>query len=449
MAVIATVVTMWAAPAKLAPVATVLIAATGTLIVRSRQQRELEARVEERTRELTVSREEYRQLLETTQAIPFRMAPESLRFTYVGPQAVAIVGHPIRAWTDTDFLERHVHAEDLADLRRALGSVAEGTHREVELRLAAAGGKELVLRGIVQTLLDAESRPFLSGIFLDVTARHRLEAELRSAQKLESLGRLAAGIAHEINTPVQFVADSVHYIKSTFPAVSSVIESYREAVSLAPPDVMEKARDADESADTDFALENVPIALDNALDGLQRIGHIVKSLKDFSQPDRTEKSAVDLNACIRSTLAIAAPEYAEVAELQTELGELAPVHCHGGEVNQVLLDLIVNAAHAVADANHGAGTRGRIKVRTWQDDGWAHVCVRDTGNGIPVAIRDKIFDPFFTTKEVGRGTGQSLAIARRIIVDKHGGELTFETEVGRGTAFMIRLPAARRLPNAA
>lgn len=381
-----------------------------------------------------------RQLLETSQVIPWRMEPGGLRFSYVGRQAFHILGHELEAWTAEGFLERYVHPEDLRALQ---------TDGEIELRIAAADGKEMFLRGTVQTTLDPTGRPVRSGLFLDDTARHLLESERRITQKLESLGRMASGVAHEINTPVQFVADSVRYIQDAVTSVSSLLGTYRAAVRTdldcgTRTALAERARAADEEADTDYVLANVPPALESALEGLERIGRIVKSLKDFSQPDRTEKTAVDLNASIQTTLALATNETAAVADVQTDLGTLDLVHCHGAEINQVLLDLIVNASHAIADANRTTAERGRIKVRTWQDDEWVHVCVRDTGTGIPAAIRDKIFDPFFTTKEVGRGKGQGLALARRVVVDKHGGELTFETEMGRGTAFILRLPSTRR-----
>ena len=275
-----------------------------------------------------------------------------------------------------------------------------------------------------------------------------LEAELRSAQKLESLGRLSAGIAHEINTPVQFISDNMHYIKEAFTSMKDLVQVYRGATraELVPEQRVATAADAriaDEIADTDYALENVPAALDSALEGLGRIATIVKSLKDFSHPDKSEKSAVDLNSNIRSTATITTNEYKHVADLTLDLGHLGPVACHGGEINQVLLNLIVNAAHAIGDVVKKTNQRGQIEIRTWQEPDWACISVRDTGAGIPDDIRDKIFDPFFTTKEVGKGTGQGLALARRIIVDKHGGVLDFVSAVGEGTTFTIKLPCER------
>jgi signal transduction histidine kinase len=163
-------------------------------------------------------------------------------------------------------------------------------------------------------------------------------------------------------------------------------------------------------------------------------------MKAFAHPDQREKAPVDLNQAILSTLTIARNEYKYVADVETELGDLPPVRCHAGDVNQAILNIVVNAAHAVADVVQGSGRKGRIVVCTVRDGDEVVVTIRDTGAGIPAAIRHRVFEPFFTTKEIGKGTGQGLAIARSVVVEKHGGELTFETEEGKGTTFFLRLP---------
>jgi signal transduction histidine kinase len=187
--------------------------------------------------------------------------------------------------------------------------------------------------------------------------------------------------------------------------------------------------------DLAYLVENIPDALLRALDGLGRIATIVRSMNAFSHPDHEEKSYADLNLNVQATLVIAAHEYKQVAVLHTAFGELPPILCHVGELN-----LIINAAHAISDnaaAGHGIGS---ITVRTWREAHEVVLSIADTGAGISEHVRDKIFDPFFTTKEVGRGTGQGLAIARGVVVDKHGGQISFETELGRGTTFFVRLP---------
>jgi PAS domain S-box-containing protein len=407
----------------------------------------LEVRVEERTRELSGSREQYRVLLETTQAVPWEMLPGALTLAYVGPQASLLLGFSTADLLSDGFLERALHPEDrdrtLAWLERLSADGADG---ELEARLVTAEGRAVWVRAFASVTRDADRRPVRRGIFLDVTARRALEADLRSAQKLESVGRLAGGVAHEINTPVQFVSDSVDFVASAFAALGTVFKALRRLMDATPeelPALVAEARAADEAADTEYLLENVPEAIESSVEGLSRIATIVKALKEFSHPDRTRKRAVDLNSNIRSTLTIAANEYRHVAELVADLGDLPPVECHAGEINQVLLNLIVNASHAIADVVRGTEKRGTIELRSWRDADSVFICVRDTGAGIPLDVRSKIFDPFFTTKDVGRGTGQGLAIARNIVVDKHGGELTFDSEPGRGTAFLMRLPVTQ------
>jgi signal transduction histidine kinase len=284
-------------------------------------------------------------------------------------------------------------------------------------------------------------------MMLDVTDQRRMENELAQAQKLESVGRLAAGVAHEINTPVQFVSDSVHFVREAMDDLTGIVDKYRELRTATERGVnvaaaAKAAVDAEEDADLDYILENAPVALDRARDGLGRVAAIVRSMKEFAHPDRKEMAHVDINQAISSTLVIATNEYKYVAEIETDLGTLPPVNCYAGEINQVVLNLIVNASHAIADVVKGTADKGKIRVATRVLGDQIEIAITDTGKGIPVEVRSRIFDPFFTTKEVGKGTGQGLAIARTVIVDKHGGTLHFETETGQGTTFYIRLPIA-------
>jgi PAS domain S-box-containing protein len=395
----------------------------------------LETRVEERTRELLTSREQYRVLLESTQAIPFEMEPDSLRFSYVGPQATTLLGHPTEDWTRSGFLLDGAHPDDRADLRSRLTDAAtKDGQSETEFRMAAADGRWVWLRAFVTKHHDDRGLLVRRGLFLDVTARRSLEANLRAAQKLESVGRLASGIAHEINTPIQFVSDNVSFFAESFRALAALLSRYRD--SFQSPEL----REAEIEAEVPYLLEDVPRALESSREGLERIATIVRAMKGFAHPEQQKKTDADLNANIQNTLTIARNEYKEVADLVTELGELPPVHCHAGEINQVLLNLVTNAAHAVADVVAQTGKRGRINVRSWRDEGDVVVSIRDTGFGIPPESREKLFEPFFTTKDVGVGTGQGLAIARSLVVDKHGGQITFDSEVGSGTEFRVRLP---------
>jgi len=290
----------------------------------------------------------------------------------------------------------------------------------------------------------------LRGMMLDVTDQRRLENELAQAQKLESVGRLAAGVAHEINTPVQFVSDSVSFVREAMDDLSEIVDKYRELRNVTQNEnnnmgadvaaAAKAAEEAEDDADLDYILENAPVALDRARDGLGRVAAIVRSMKEFAHPDRKEMTQVDINQAIKSTLVIATNEYKYVADVETAFGDIPQVNCYAGEINQVVLNLVVNAAHAIGDVVKGTQNKGRIRVATRVLDDQVEISIADSGKGIPVEVRSRIFDPFFTTKEVGKGTGQGLAIARSVVVEKHGGTLHFETEVGVGTTFYIRLP---------
>ena len=283
----------------------------------------------------------------------------------------------------------------------------------------------------------------------EVQARAKIEIELRQAQKLEAVGRLASGVAHEINTPIQFVNDNIHFVRDAMGDLVTLVKRYQDvqqAVLSADAslegaqELAREATEAEETADLAYLLENVPVALERSLDGIDRVAKIVQSMKAFAHPDQDSKVAVDLNQAVASTLTIARNEYKYVADVETEYGALPPVTCHVGEINQAVLNLIVNAAHAIADVVQGTERRGLIRVRTCVEAGAAVISISDSGGGIPPHIRDRIFEPFFTTKEVGKGTGQGLFIARSVIAEKHGGSLTFETETGKGTTFYVRLP---------
>jgi two-component system, NtrC family, sensor kinase len=275
--------------------------------------------------------------------------------------------------------------------------------------------------------------------------RQRYEVELRLSQKLEAVGRLASGIAHEINTPVQFVSDSVEFVRD---ALGELLQLRQRQLALIPvllatPALQELAgalSEADQKADLEYISEHMPKAVDRALHGLERVARLVRSMKEFASPDSQVKAPANLNEAIASTLVIAPGEYKYVAELETDYGVLPPVNCLISEINQVVLNIVVNAAHAVADVVAGTGERGRIRVSTRAESDGVVIAISDTGGGVPLAIRDKIFDPFFTTKEIGRGTGQGLAMARSVVVERHGGSISFESELGRGTTFFIRLP---------
>jgi PAS domain S-box-containing protein len=341
-------------------------------------------------------------------------------------------GTKLTEWAGPDDVERLL----------ALCETPQTAGAELDLRHADGSLRSCEVRAT--SLLD---HPAWAGVVLnirDVSDRKQLEIELRLAQKLESIGALAAGIAHEINTPIQYVLASVGFLDHAFTDMEQLHGTYaalRDAAGLAglDPALLASVGEAEETADLDYLRERIPGALERSRDGLARVAKIVGAMREFGHPPTTGGAPVDINAAIENTLIVAASEYNHVAELTTELGDLPPVDSNPGDINQVLINLIVNASHAIADTVQDTGQRGEIQIRTYVEDDQAVITIADTGGGIPADIADRVFDPFFTTKDVGRGTGQGLSIARAII-DRHNGRLTFDSDPGHGTTFTIRLP---------
>lgn len=314
---------------------------------------------------------------------------------------------------------------------------------EVE-RAAASRAVETLNQSLERRVAErtrslAESNALLAH---EMKTRLQLEVELRQAQKLEAVGRLASGIAHEINTPLQFIGDNLAFIDQASDQLLGLVQTYKSTwqrvASSQPPELSEALVRAEQAADLDYLSTDARKALEQASEGLQRVTRIVRSMKSFAHADQTEMAPCDLNEAIRTTLLISAAEYRHCADVETDLRELPLVICHAGAFNQVLLHILINAAHAIVEA--GKPDRGRIRVCSRHDRDRAIVSIEDSGKGIPDAIRDRVFEPFFTTREVGKGTGQGLAVCRSVIVDQHGGELDFSSQAGAGTTFFIRLP---------
>jgi PAS domain S-box-containing protein len=335
--------------------------------------------------------------------------------------------------TDFDFFPREM-AEKFFNDEQALLKSGKPLIDCEEVAHDSTSGQDRVLITSKIPLHDEYGRlTGVVGIGFDITERKEVEARMASSDRLESIGRLAAGVAHEINTPIQYLNDSVSFIREGVGELLAYIDKLHAALPQKPAG----------DDDIEYMREELPPALTRVADGLSRIAEIVRSMKHFSHADQSEMGEVDLNAAIASTLVIARSEYKDCADLETFYGEIPKVTCHGGQINQVVLILVVNSAHAVADVVKKNGGRGRLVVQTSLKGEFVEIAISDTGGGIPEAIRERIFDPFFTTKEVGRGTGQGLSIARNVIVKGHGGELDFETAIGTGTTFYVRLPVYR------
>lgn len=317
-----------------------------------------------------------------------------------------------------------------------------------EIQYQRCSGKKGFLEITLNPLFgESDKRVGILVLGADITEHKHMEAQLALAQKMESIGQLAAGIAHEINTPTQYVSDNLRFLQESFGAIQTVLDVFEQLYQSVQSGVVEPAmvrtvKAVLENADLEYVREEVPNALKQSLDGAERVASIVRAMKEFSHPGLTEKKPTDLNKAIQSTITISRNEWKYVADTVTDLDPTLPlVPCLPGELNQVLLNLIVNAAHAIGDVVGRKETdKGTITISTRHDGEWVEIRIADTGTGIPPGIRNRIFDPFFTTKQVGKGTGQGLAIAHDVIVKKHEGTLTFETELDRGTTFILRLP---------
>lgn len=293
-------------------------------------------------------------------------------------------------------------------------------------------------------------------IFRDITHRKqaeeaqvKLENDLREALKLEAIGHLAGGIAHEINTPSQYIRDNLKFLNDGYGALSRVLglalhTLWAHRGSL--PDgtfrqFSEKLRDAD----LEFLLDEIPHATQQSLDGINQVARIVLSMKEFSHPGGKEKTAADINRILSNVIVISRNEWKHCANLTEDFDpEIPQIPCHVNELNQIFLNLIVNAAQAIQSAGRSA-EEGQISIKTSSHDDGILVSITDNGTGIPKEDRSKIFNPFFTTKEVGKGTGQGLSITRDIVQKRHGGKIWFETEAGNGTSFHVLLPGEDRI----
>jgi signal transduction histidine kinase len=281
----------------------------------------------------------------------------------------------------------------------------------------------------------------------DITGRKAREDMLAQTEKLKSIGQLAAGIAHEINTPTQYVGDNTRFLQDALQDIVNVLWLYAQLLEAAKsdtitPELIGRVEGGIEEADVDYLMEEIPTAIEQTLEGVDRIGKIVRAMKEFSHPGQEEKTTIDINNAIESTITVARNEWKYVADMVTEFdAALPPVPCLPGEFNQVILNLIINASHAITDVLDGKfAEKGVIRITTRKTEKFAEVVISDTGGGIPETIRQRIFDPFFTTKEIGKGTGQGLAIAHSVIIEKHRGTLNLDSTEGQGATFTICLP---------
>jgi PAS domain S-box-containing protein len=423
----------------------VLVAAAGMIAAAVERTRAEQALLEVEDR--------FRQMAEHIREVFFMTDAETQEVLYLSPAYEEVWG---RSREETLANPLAFVGAILPEDRRAmfddidLSARGEGDReRQFEYRIRRPDGTIRWIRNRSFQIRAEDGRPYrVAGVCTDITEQKQLEEELRRAHRIEAMGHLAAGIAHEINTPIQYIGGNLEFLDEGYGELRGALDAYGDLLAAArrgpvPAELIAEIAARVEAADLEFFVREAPRASSQALDGVQRVSEIVRAMKEFSHPGTGQRIPTDLNQAIRSTTTVARSEWKYVAELVTQLDDDLPlVPCLPGEVNQAILNLVVNAAHAIADCRGEEGPQhaGVITISTAKVGDWAEIRVADTGTGIPEDIRQRIFDPFFTTKEVGRGTGQGLTFVHSIIVDKHGGTVSFDTEPGVGTTFVVRLP---------
>ena len=352
-----------------------------------------------------------------------------------------VVGRDISSFNSLD--------QDAQDWEQILQIPRSGSVWRGNISLRRGNGKVLDVEITVSPVRDLENEiSSLVYLMRDITQERLVEIQHRQSQKLEAIGQLAAGIAHEINTPTQFIGNNIRFIQNGFQDLMPLLEKYHDIVhQVGTGEIsqheIEEAQALEQRIDTGFLAAEIPAALEGSLKGIDRVTRIVSAMREFSHPGEHEKALADINHAIENTLIVSRNEWKYVAELTTDLDPGLPlVPCLVDEFNQVILNLITNAADSIRDMQmqEGEHVAGQIQISTSHTREWVIVKVSDNGTGIPEHIRQRIFEPFFTTKEVGKGSGQGLPISYDLIVNKHGGKIEFETQEGLGTTFIIHLP---------
>ncbi|MFP5240166.1 MAG: ATP-binding protein, partial [Acidobacteriota bacterium] len=414
----------------------------GTALLLS-QQLDKAARAEQQARE---NEERLRVILTGIRAATFTLSPDGFAILHMNEVAEDLFDIRRKDWVGRnyrDLLGRNLRTLDDSGPLGADGpdgpAMASG-----EFVLQRPDGRLIpVARTILSTAVGAKR--YIFEVLFDISEKKALERRLGLAQKLESIGQLASGIAHEINTPIQYVSGNLGFLQDACVSVSSVVERFRACVAALgaqDPQNPELAalRSAMDKAQFDDLLAELPGSIADSISGVERVAAIVGAMKRFSHPDSGGRRLVDVNKAIESTLTITRNEWKYTAEMHAELApDLPLVFCAPGDFNQVILNIVVNAAHAVAEKQQGRQDKGLITVRTEAEPGLVHISIADSGVGIPPENMQRIFDPFFTTKEVGKGTGQGLAIVHSV-VERHGGSVNVDSAPGRGTTFHIRFP---------
>lgn len=382
--------------------------------------------------------------------IAILLADASGDITYVNPHFTTLVGYTQEEILghSLEILRSKAHdREFFHDLHEklVLGKVWTG---RMSIRTRASTDYEV--RCVVSPLRDNSG--VISGysvFFRDATDELKLEAQLRQVQKMEAIGELAAGIAHEINTPIQYVGDNIQFFREAMVDMIRLIDAYQSVctgarqnqIDLAALDTVDSVR---QEIDWEYLRVELPEAIDQAMEGRNRVAEIVRAMKEFAHPGDESLTPIDINHAVENTLAVSRNEWKYIADVHTDLGvDMPPVPCFPGSFNQVLLNLVVNAAHAIGTSrDSSSAAKGLITIATRVHQGAAELRISDTGCGIAPEHRDRIFEPFYTTKDIGKGTGQGLALTHSVIVERMGGQIEVESTLGQGTTFCLRLPLA-------
>lgn len=361
-------------------------------------------------------------------------------------------------WTMEEFLGRHKHetihhsqddgSEYPWDFCPCFAAIEDGSSHHVDGDVFwQKNGSSFSADFIVCPTRDEKNE--ITGAvltFRNLTEQRLKEANRIHSMKLESIGELSAGIAHEINTPIQFIGSNVSFLQDSFGDLLKLVTAYGKlgdavASSSQFADILREIKLLEEETDIDYLQDEAPKAFEQTRSGVDRVTKLVLGLKGFAHSGDGEiKRPTNINEIIENSLIVCHNAYKYVALMETEYGEIPTINAYPGDIGQVIVNLVVNAAHAIADKKGESPEIGKIRICTRCADKVVTISVSDSGGGIPEGVRQRIFDPFFTTKDVGRGSGQGLAISRTIIHDKHQGEITFESPPGEGTTFFVRLP---------
>ncbi len=414
-----------------------------------RRQREI---MHERTTALRRSKRLYKNLFSTVPA-PVVLTTQSGAILAANPAMLALLGaeseEQVRTLNFGEFhAERGTRERLIADWSASAETIHSG---EMKLRRLDGELRSALFTSRVVRALPTGDIDYIQGTFTDITDlrqaeinQRRLEANLRLSQKLESVGRLAAGVAHEINTPMQYIGDNVFFLRESFESLHSMLESQRRVLaSVAGKSADELASDLRElevEAEVDQILASMPSALTRTDDGIKTINRIVAAMKELAHPGEGAKASTDVNAVINTAVTVTRNAHKTIASVKLELGSVPNALTYKNELCQVFINLIVNAAHAIESAQKVDRRAGLIEIATRAEPDRICIEVTDNGCGMPDSVIERIFDPFFTTKEVGKGTGQGLALVRTTIVEKHGGQIAVHSVVGQGSTFTITLP---------